>query len=82
VWQPRCALRTWSLRRGPLERWTLRPLSAQAPIAGRYLLIPRSWLILNRFLSPVAALWRKRQFALRDDAQLLRAFWLEVPDSR
>jgi hypothetical protein len=81
VWQPRSALRTWSLRSGPLQQWTLRPLSVQAPVAVRYLLIPRSWLILNGFLPPAAAVWRTREFGLRDEAVLLRAFWLESQDS-
>jgi hypothetical protein len=72
-------LRTWSFRRGPVQSWTLRPFHDQAPVGGGFLLIPRSWLILNGFLSPAAIVWPTRRFPLRDEANLLGAFWLELP---
>lgn len=74
-----CRWAAGSRRHGALEVWELVPMREQ-PDPKRLrvrMLIPRTWLIWNGFLTPLAAVLPGQEFPLWNRAALMDGFWLE-----
>lgn len=66
-------------RHGTVEDWYLGTVGSEPTRAGAVLLIPRTWLIRQGFLSPWVLFLPYRRFALRRADALQSRFWLEWP---
>jgi hypothetical protein len=75
-----CIWTVASKSHGPLNTWELIPTPL---LDGRrtriQMLIPRTWLIRNGFLNPLAACFPTHEFSVWNRDTLMRGFWLEFP---